>query len=116
VSAKLAEATSERAFRYRNEHRLIGAFNSHLAPEVTARLLGSGEEYGRPRLIQGVVLFADVRGFTTTSLTVPPDELAIQLGEYLEEAVLFVPHLVLMFAHAVHRSSDPHGVFEELSL
>jgi class 3 adenylate cyclase len=87
VSAKLAEATSERAFRYRNEHRLIGAFNSHLAPEVTARLLGSGEEYGRPRLIQGVVLFADVREFTTTSLTVPPDELAIQLGEYLDDMV-----------------------------
>jgi CRP-like cAMP-binding protein len=35
VSAKLAEATSEREFRYRNEHRLIAAFNSHLAPEIT---------------------------------------------------------------------------------
>lgn len=87
VSAKLAEATSERAFRYRNEHRLIAAFNSHLAPDITARLLSSGDEYGKPRLIQGVVLFADVRGFTTTSRALPPDTLASQLGEYLDEMV-----------------------------
>ncbi len=87
VSAKLAEATNERAFRYRNENRLIAAFNAHLAPDITARLLSSGEEYGRPRLIQGVVLFADVRGFTATSLTLPPEELASQLGEYLDEMV-----------------------------
>ena len=70
VSAKLAEATNERAFRYRNENRLIAAFNAHLAPDITARLLSSGEEYGRPRL-----------------LTLPPEELASQLGEYLDEMV-----------------------------
>jgi class 3 adenylate cyclase len=87
VSSKLADATSERAFRYRNEHRLISAFNSHLSPHITARLLSSGDDYGTPRLIQGVVLFADIRGFTTTSLTLPPDALASQLGEYLDEMV-----------------------------
>jgi class 3 adenylate cyclase len=92
VSAKLADATSDRAFRYRNEHRLIGAFNSHLAPDITARLLSSGEDYGKPRLIEGVVLFADVRGFTTTSLAMPPDELASQLGEYLAEMVKILLH------------------------
>jgi class 3 adenylate cyclase len=87
VSAKLAGATSERAFRYRNENRLIAAFDSHLAPEITARLLASGDEYGRPRLINGVVLFADVRGFTSTSLSLPPTVLAEQLGDYLDEMV-----------------------------
>jgi adenylate cyclase len=87
VSAKLAEATSERAFRYRNEHRLIAAFNSHLAPDITAKLLASGDDYGRPRLIQGIVLFADVRGFTASSLRLPPTALASQLGEYLDEMV-----------------------------
>jgi adenylate cyclase len=87
VSAKLAEATSERAFRYRNEHRLMAAFNSHLAPEITSRLLAQGDDYGRPRLINGVVLFADVRGFTETSLGLTPTELAHQLGGYLDEMV-----------------------------
>ncbi len=87
VSAKLADATSERAFRYRNENRLIAAFNSHLAPDITARLLATGDDYGRPRLINGVVLFADVRGFTSTSLNLPPTVLAEHLGEYLDEMV-----------------------------
>jgi class 3 adenylate cyclase len=87
VSAKLADATSDRAFRYQNEHRLIAAFDSHLSPEITARLLSSGEEYGKPRLIDGVVLFADIRGFTTTSMTLPPDQLASELGGYLDEMV-----------------------------
>jgi class 3 adenylate cyclase len=87
VSAKLVEATSERAFRYRNEHRLMAAFNSHLAPDITSRLLAQGDDYGRPRLINGVVLFADVRGFTETSLGLSPTELAQQLGDYLDEMV-----------------------------
>ncbi len=87
VSAKLAEATSERAFRYRNEHRLMAAFNSHLAPDITSRLLAQGDDYGHPRLIEGVVLFADVRGFTETSLGLSPTELAHQLGDYLDEMV-----------------------------
>lgn len=87
VSAKLAEATSERGFRYRNEHRLMAAFNSHLAPDITSRLLAHGNDYGRPRLINGVVLFADVRGFTETSLGLSPMDLAQQLGNYLDEMV-----------------------------
>lgn len=87
VSTKLAQATSERAFRYRNEHRLMAAFSSHLAPEITSRLLAQGDDYGRPRLINGVVLFADVRGFTETSLGLAPTELAHQLGDYLDEMV-----------------------------
>jgi class 3 adenylate cyclase len=87
VSGKLAEATSDRAYRYRNESRLIAAFGAHLSPEITARLLSSGDEYGKPRLIDGVVLFADIRGFTSTSLMLPPDQLASELGGYLDEMV-----------------------------
>jgi class 3 adenylate cyclase len=87
VSGKLADATSDRAFRYQNEHRLIAAFDAHLSPEITARLLSSGEEYGKPRLIDGVVLFADIRGFSTTSMRMAPEQLAIELGGYLDEMV-----------------------------
>jgi len=87
VSAKLAEATSERGFRYRNENRLMAAFSSHLAPDITSRLLAHRDEYGRPHLINGVVLFADVRGFTETSLGLSPMVLAQQFGDYLDEMV-----------------------------
>jgi adenylate cyclase len=66
---------------------LIGAFDSHLSPDITARLLSAGPEYGRPRLIDGVILFADIRGFSTTSMTMEPEQLAIELGGYLDEMV-----------------------------
>lgn len=87
VSAKLADATSERSIRYRNEHRLIAAFDSHLSPDITSRLLNAGPEYGKPRLIDGVILFADIRGFSTTSITMAPEQLAFELGGYLDEMV-----------------------------
>lgn len=87
ISGKLADATSDRAYRYRNESRLIAAFDAHLSPEITARLLSTGDEYGKPRLIDGVVLFADIRGFTSTSMMLPPDQLASDLGGYLDEMV-----------------------------
>jgi hypothetical protein len=42
---------------------LIRLFDFVLAPpDITFRLLAQGEDYGRPRIINGVVLFADVRG------------------------------------------------------
>lgn len=83
---KLREATDERAFRYRSEDLLFGAFRSHVSPEVLNDLLASGQD-GRPRQADVVALFADVRGFTTRALTVSPAELAGDLGRFLDFAV-----------------------------
>jgi class 3 adenylate cyclase len=87
LAQKLAQSTAERASRYRNEERLIGAFDSHLAPVLTAQLLATGEDYGAPRQIEGTILFADIRSFTSKSQTLDPIELAGQLGTYFGEVV-----------------------------
>lgn len=86
LSWKLREATDERSFRYRSDELLFGAFRSHVAPEVLHELLASGED-GRARQTDVVVLFADVRDFTTRALTVTPEELASDLGRFLDFAV-----------------------------
>jgi class 3 adenylate cyclase len=87
LSAKLSEATSSRASRFRNEERLFAEFSAHLAPEVADRLLVSGERYGEPRYIDAVILMADVRSFTATSGKMSPAEIACQLSPYLDAMV-----------------------------
>jgi len=87
LSRKLAEATSERAVHYSNENKLIAAFSSHLSPALTAELLLSGQTFGAPRSIRGTILFADIRNFTDKSQLLQPEELARQLGAYLEAMV-----------------------------
>ena len=38
-----------------------------------------------------------------------------QAQQVVEEAVLLVPHLVVVLAHAVHGGGDPEEVLEELA-
>ena len=87
LSSKLAEATAERGVHYANEDKLIAAFSSHLSPSLTARLITSGEDFGKPRDITGTVLFADIRGFTERSAVMQPADVAIDLGTYLARMV-----------------------------
>src|SRR5205085_4732356 len=51
VSEKLAESTSERAVRFRNERMLFTEFRAHVSQEVANRLLSTGRSYGEPRYI-----------------------------------------------------------------
>ncbi len=67
VSEKLSEATSERAFRYRNEHLLFSEFRAHISPEIVQQLLANGLVYEEPRYIDAIILFADIRSFTERS-------------------------------------------------
>ena len=76
VSSKLAEATRDRAFRYRNEQLLFSEFRAHLSPEITSRLLDTGQAYGEPRYIDAVILFSDIRSFTERSAHMTPEEIA----------------------------------------
>lgn len=87
VSAKLTEATEERAYRYRHEKLLFGEFRAHLAPEIANRLLSTGEAYGEPRYIDAVILFSDIRSFTERSAGMEPLEVANQLTCYLDAIV-----------------------------
>ncbi|HEU5384055.1 MAG TPA: adenylate/guanylate cyclase domain-containing protein [Ktedonobacteraceae bacterium] len=91
VAEKLQEATTERAFRFRNELLLFREFRAHLSPEVAQRLLATGKQYGMPRFIDAVLLFADIRSFTERSAMMTPEQIAQELNSYLD-AVVSVIH------------------------
>ena len=87
LSAKLSEATSQRAYRYAVEQLLFTEFRAHVAQPVLQDRLARGEDYGRPRTIEGVVLFTDIREFSSRAAHLDPSQLASELGAYLEHAV-----------------------------
>jgi class 3 adenylate cyclase len=87
LSRKLAQATADRAERYRYEHLLFGAFRSHVSPEVLQELLASDRDYGEPRIIDAIILFADIRGFTERSARMDPKDIAFELTAFLDHAV-----------------------------
>jgi class 3 adenylate cyclase len=87
LSTKLAEATSERAFRYRNEQMLFTEFRAHVSPSVANRLLATGRSYGEPRYIDGVILLSDIRFFTDLSASMSPEQVSAELGPYLDATV-----------------------------
>lgn len=87
VSAKLAESTNDRAEHYRDQQLLYSEFGAHLSPHVRQQLLAKGEAYGNPRYADIVILFSDIRSFTARSAGMSEDEIAIQLGSYLDAVV-----------------------------
>jgi len=90
VSEKLAQASNERAFRFRNEQLLFSEFRAHLSPDITSSLLATGLTYGTPRYIDAVILFSDIRAFTEQSAGMTPQEIARQLGLYLDATVAVI--------------------------
>ena len=87
LSIKLSEATSERAFRYRNEQMLFTEFRAHVSPAVANRLLATGRSYGEPRYIDSVILLSDIRSFTELSASMPPEQVGAELGPYVDATV-----------------------------
>jgi class 3 adenylate cyclase len=88
VSCKLREATEERARHYRREELLFSEFKAHASEGMINNLLATGVDYGSPRFIEdAVILFSDIRDFTTRSAFMSPDEIAAQLSPYLSEVV-----------------------------
>jgi class 3 adenylate cyclase len=88
VSCKLREATEERARHYKREELLFSEFKAHSSEEMINSLLATGVDYGSPRFIEdAVILFSDIRDFTTRSAFLNPDEIAAQLSPYLSEIV-----------------------------
>ena len=69
-----------------NEVRVRTTFGKYMAPPVVKKILDEGEEGlklgGTRRLV--TVLFADIRGFTSLSETMPPEEVVRILNEYLD--------------------------------
>lgn len=87
LSAKLREATGERAIRYRDQERLFNEFSAHVSPQVASWLLSKGTSYGEPRFVDAVILMADIRSFTQKCAHMEPKRIAKDLTIYLDAVV-----------------------------
>lgn len=87
LSGKLSESTVERRIRFRNERLLFAEFGAHVAPAVRDLLISRGKDYGAPRRVDAVVLFADIRGFTSKASSLTPSALADALTTYFDAIV-----------------------------
>lgn len=93
VSCKLRQATEEREHHYCREDLLFSEFKAHASEEMVDSLLATGVDYGSPRFIKdAVILFSDIRNFTTLSADMSPDEIAEELSSYLSEIVDITHH------------------------
>jgi hypothetical protein len=69
---------------HRAKRRLAELFGQYVPPELVDEMSRDPEHYTMEgRSAELTVLFADVRGFTTLAETLPPDELAQLMNDYL---------------------------------
>ena len=86
--AAVAIENSEFAERIRRETLVRSNFERYFAPQLAARIAsapGAIKLGGEKRKV--AVLFSDIRGFTTLSESMTPDEMASLLTEYFTEMV-----------------------------
>lgn len=72
----------------RERHRLRGTFSGYVSPHVMEEILAgrlTGSMDGEMRTV--CVMFADIRGFTTLSEKMPPDQVIALLNRYFEVIV-----------------------------
>jgi class 3 adenylate cyclase len=87
-SCKLRESTEERERHYRREELLFSEFKAHASDAMVDSLLATGVDYGSPRFIEdAVILYSDIREFTTRCRGMSPEEIAEQLSSYLSTVV-----------------------------
>jgi adenylate cyclase len=89
--AAVALENSRFAERIRRETIVRSNFERFFAPTLAARIAGAGEQVklgGEKRTI--AILFSDIRGFTSLSETMNPDDVANLLSEYFTVMVEIV--------------------------
>ena len=87
--ASVAIENSQLAERLKQEALVLSNFQRYFSPDVAKTIADHGTEV---KLDQGakkdvVILFSDIRGFTTMSEHMDPDEVATMLREYFTEMV-----------------------------
>ena len=89
--AAVALENSQLIERVRREAVVLSNFQRYFAPDLVQQIAGQTEEVqlgGAKRWV--VVLFSDIRDFTSISETMSPDEIASLLTEYFTEMVEIV--------------------------
>ncbi|HEY6209575.1 MAG TPA: adenylate/guanylate cyclase domain-containing protein [Gemmatimonadales bacterium] len=89
--AAVAIENSQRSERLRHEALVLSNFQRYFAPNVAAQIAeqtGAVRLGGQKRPV--VIFFSDIRGFTTMSETMSPDDIATLLTEYFTEMVELV--------------------------
>lgn len=87
LSAKLSQATHDRARHYSQEAVVFGEFRAHVSRPVLNRLLSDPADYAKPRVQDVVVLFSDIRDFTRVSGVMSPQDVARDLTAYFDHVV-----------------------------
>ena len=86
--ASVAIENSALADRLRREAMVLSNFQRYFSPDLAKQIADHGEEVklgGTKRDV--VILFSDIRGFTSMSERMDPDDVAVLLREYFTEMV-----------------------------
>jgi class 3 adenylate cyclase len=79
----LAQAVDDMAAGLAERERIKDTFRQYVDPVVAERLMSDDPAMARGRLVEAVVLFSDVRGFTSLSEGLPPEAIVSLLNDYL---------------------------------
>lgn len=75
----------------RGMRQITGLFGQYVPPELVEEMAKNPERFNMtPRAEQLSVLFSDVRGFTTISESLSPEDLAVYINEYLTTMSLVI--------------------------
>jgi adenylate cyclase len=75
----------------RGMRQITGLFGQYVPPELVEKMAANPEQFNMaPRAAELSVLFSDVRGFTTISEALTPDDLSHYINEYLTNMSLVI--------------------------
>jgi adenylate cyclase len=75
----------------RGVRKITGLFGQYVPPEIVEQMAQNPERFNMvPRAQELSVLFSDVRGFTTISESLSPEDLAVYINEYLTTMSLVI--------------------------
>jgi adenylate cyclase len=77
--AVIQDITASRELERREQERLRNVFRRYVSPQVAEEVLAGGVDFGEPAEREVVVLFADIRGYTTLTEGLPPRILVEQV-------------------------------------